>query len=73
MDVLAILLSLALLLLVAYRGWSVIFWAPVLALLAAVLSGLPILPGYTELYMGKAAVYFKSFFRFSCSERCSAS
>lgn len=62
MDVFAVLLSLALLLFVAYRGWSVIFWAPVLALLAAALSGLPVLPAYTELFMGQGALYFKKFF-----------
>jgi len=46
----------------AYRGFSVILFAPVFALLAAVLQGMPIMPSYTELFMAKAVVYIKSFF-----------
>lgn len=46
----------------AYRGYSVILFAPVFALLAAVLQGMPIMPSYTELFMAKAVVYIKSFF-----------
>ncbi len=62
MEVLAILLSLCLLMVFAYRGFSVILFAPVFALLAAVLSGLPILPTYTELYMVKTVGFVKNFF-----------
>ncbi|MBP2660792.1 MAG: Citrate transporter, partial [Firmicutes bacterium] len=46
----------------AYRGFSVILFAPVFALLAASLSGLPLMPAYTELFMAKAVTYIKSFF-----------
>lgn len=62
MDVLIILLSLGLLMFVAYRGYPVIFFAPILALLAAGLSGLPILPTYTEVFMVKLANYVKAYF-----------
>ena len=62
MEVLGILLSLFLLMYVAYMGFSVILFAPVFALLAAALQGLPIMPSYTELFMAKAVVYVKSFF-----------
>lgn len=62
MDVLGILLSLFLLMFFAYRGFSVILFAPVFALLAAVSQGLSPMPAYTELFMGKAVVYVKSFF-----------
>lgn len=62
MEVLAILLSLCLLMVFAYRGFSVILFAPVFALLAAVLSGLPILPTYTEIYMVKTVGFVKNFF-----------
>jgi H+/gluconate symporter-like permease len=62
MDVLGILLSLALLMYFAYRGFSVILFAPVFALLAALLSGLPLMPAYTEVFMAKAVTYIKSFF-----------
>ncbi|TCS96854.1 GntP family permease [Hazenella coriacea] len=62
MDVLAIFLALGLLILVAYRGYPVILFAPVFALLAAVLSGLPLLPTYTEVFMVKAVNYIKLYF-----------
>ena len=62
MDVISIILSLVLLMTFAYRGFSVIVVAPIFALCAAVLSGLPIMPSYTELFMGKAVFYIKSFF-----------
>ena len=61
MDIIAIVLSLFLLVTFAYRGFSVILFAPIFALLAASFSGLPILP-YTELFMAKAVTYIKSFF-----------
>ncbi len=62
MDVLGILLSLFLLIFMAYMGFSVILFAPVFALLAAATQGLPVMPSYTELFMVKAAVYVKMFF-----------
>ncbi|MEI6313792.1 MAG: GntP family permease [Syntrophus sp. (in: bacteria)] len=62
MEVLGILLSLLLLMFMAYMGFSVILFAPVFALLAAALQGLPIMPSYTELFMAKAVVYIKAFF-----------
>ncbi|MFC7441271.1 GntP family permease [Laceyella putida] len=46
----------------AYRGYPVILFAPVFALLAAGLSGLPLLPTYTEVFMVKAANYVKLYF-----------
>ena len=62
MEVLGILLSLFLLMFMAYMGFSVILFAPVFALLAAALQGLPVMPSYTELFMAKAVVYVKAFF-----------
>lgn len=62
METFGIILSLFLLIFFAYRGFSVILFAPVFALLAASLSGLPLMPAYTELFMAKAVVYIKSFF-----------
>lgn len=61
MEILLILLSLGLLMYLAFRGFSVILLAPVCALLAAMISGLPLLPTFTELFMTKSAGYFKSF------------
>ena len=62
MEILGIVLSLFLLMYVAYRGFSVILFAPVLALLAASMQGLDIMPAYTELFMERAVGYVKSFF-----------
>lgn len=62
MEVIGIVLSLFLLMFFAYRGFSVILFAPIFALLAASTSGLPLMPAYSELFMTKAAIYFKSFF-----------
>ena len=62
MEIASILLSLFLLIYFAYRGYSVILFAPILALLAAALQGLPTMPTYTELYMEKAVGYIKMFF-----------
>lgn len=62
MEVLGILFSLFLLIFFAYRGFSVIFFAPIFALIAAVSQGFPIMPTYTELFMAKGVTYIKSFF-----------
>ena len=62
MEVLGILLSLFLLMFFAYRGFSVILFAPIFALIAASTSGLSLMPAYTELFMAKAVTYVKSFF-----------
>jgi H+/gluconate symporter-like permease len=61
-EVLGIMLSLFLLMFMAYRGFSVILFAPVFALLAAASQGLSPMPTYTELFMAKTVVYVKSFF-----------
>lgn len=64
MAVLGILLSLGLLMFMAYRGFSVIFFAPIFAILAAVFSGMAIMPSYTEIYLPNLANYIKIFFPF---------
>ncbi|MHB9028730.1 MAG: GntT/GntP/DsdX family permease, partial [Candidatus Latescibacterota bacterium] len=62
MEIAGIALSLFLLMYMAYKGFSVILFAPVFALLAAAFQGLPVMPSYTELFMVKAVTYIKSFF-----------
>ena len=63
LGVAGIILSLALLMYLAYRGISVLILAPVLAMLAALLSGdIPILASYTEVFMPALAGYAKAFF-----------
>jgi H+/gluconate symporter-like permease len=61
---LGILISLGLLMYMAYRGFSVIFFAPIFALLAAAFSGLSPLPTFTELFLPQLAGYVKVYFPF---------
>jgi H+/gluconate symporter-like permease len=62
--VIGLLLGLGLLMFMAYRGFSVIFFAPVFALMAAAFSGLSIMPAYTELFLPSMAGYVKTYFPF---------
>ena len=62
MEVVAIILSLVLLTLIAYRGYSVILFAPVCSLVAILVAGYDIMPAYTERFMPALANYVKSFF-----------
>ncbi len=57
-----IFLALALLMWLAFRGWSILGLAPVAALLAAVFSGTPLLASWTQIYMGSAAGFVAQFF-----------
>jgi H+/gluconate symporter-like permease len=61
-DIVAIVVALGVLMAVAYRGLSVILFAPLCALLAVALSGGPLLPSYTETFMAGAAGYIRAFF-----------
>lgn len=60
--VLGIIISLAVLTFIAYRGYSVILFAPVAALIAVATAGLPLMPTYTEVFMPKAMAFAKSYF-----------
>ncbi|MFZ7103397.1 MAG: GntP family permease [Peptococcaceae bacterium] len=60
--VLGIVFSLALLMFIAYRGYSVILFAPVCALIAAATAGWPLLATYTEVFMPNGMNYAKSYF-----------
>lgn len=52
MDILAVLLSLLLLMYFAFRGVTLLILAPLLALLAAALTGaLPLLASFTQIFM----------------------
>lgn len=62
MGLLGILLGLALLIGLAYRSWSVLLLAPLAALVAALLSGEPMLAHWTETFMGGAARFLAQFF-----------
>lgn len=60
-----ILIALGLLMYLAYRGIGVLVLAPLLALLAAALAGLPLLASYTQVFMpalgGFVVLYFPLF------------
>src|SRR6516162_1148604 len=62
MALAGILVSLALLVLLAYRGWSVLLLAPAAAALAAGLAGQPVLAHWTQTFMESAARFVAQFF-----------
>jgi H+/gluconate symporter-like permease len=62
MGLLGILLGLGLLVWFAYRGWSILLLAPAAAVIAAALSGEPLLAHWTQTFMGGAAGFLAQFF-----------
>ncbi|WP_112874667.1 GntP family permease [Paracoccus endophyticus] len=63
MGLFGILLSLALLMYLAYRGINVLILAPLLALLAVLMAGdLPILATYTQIFMKSLGGYVITYF-----------
>ena len=64
MAVIGILLSLALLMFMAYRGFSVIVFAPIFAIAAAIFSGMAVMPTYTEIFLPNLGNYVKVYFPF---------
>ena len=62
MGLVGILLGLALLMWLAYRGWSVLMVAPVAALLAAAISREPLLAHWTQTFMGGAGQFVTQWF-----------
>lgn len=61
-GLLGILLALALLMWLAFRGWSVLLVAPAAALLAAAMSGEPLLAHWTQTFMGSASRFVAQWF-----------
>ncbi|MGA8560498.1 MAG: GntP family permease [Pseudolabrys sp.] len=62
MGLFAILFALGLLMWLAYRGWSVLLVSPLAALVAAALSGEPLLAHWTQTFMNGAARFFIQWF-----------
>lgn len=62
MGLLGILLALALLIFLAFRGWSVLLLAPAAGLLAAAAAAEPLLAHWTQTFMGSAARFLAQFF-----------
>jgi H+/gluconate symporter-like permease len=61
-DLPGILVALALLMWLAYRGWSILLLAPAMALVAAGFSGEPLLAHWTQTFMPSAAKFLAQFF-----------
>lgn len=62
LGILGIILSLALLITLAYRGMPVIIAAPIASVVALVFSGAPILASYTEIFMPALANFVMNYF-----------
>jgi H+/gluconate symporter-like permease len=62
MGLIGILLGLTLLMWLAYRGWSILLAAPAAALLAAAISGEPLLAHWTETFMRGASNFVFQWF-----------
>src|SRR6201996_1201643 len=62
MGLLGILIGLALLVWLAFRGWSVLLLAPAAALVAAIFGGQPLLASWTQIFMESAARFLAQFF-----------
>jgi H+/gluconate symporter-like permease len=62
MGLAGILVALALLIWLAYRGWSVLLLAPAAALLAAAIAREPLLANWTQTFMGSGAQFIAQFF-----------
>jgi H+/gluconate symporter-like permease len=61
-GVIGIILSLGMLMYLAYRGITVLILAPILALVAATFSGMPLMATFTHVFMPNVANYFSMFF-----------
>jgi H+/gluconate symporter-like permease len=62
MGLLGILLGLALLIALAFRGWTILLLAPIAALIAAAFAGEPLLASWTQTFMTSAASFIAQFF-----------
>jgi H+/gluconate symporter-like permease len=62
MGLLGILVGLALLIALAFRGWSVLLLAPAAAIVAALFGGEPLLAHWTQTFMRSAAQFVAQFF-----------
>ncbi|MCF3935246.1 GntP family permease [Acuticoccus sp. M5D2P5] len=62
MGLFGILVALAVLMALAFRGWTILLLAPFAALVAAAFSGEPLLAHWTQTFMGAAAGFVAQFF-----------
>jgi H+/gluconate symporter-like permease len=61
-GLLGILAGLAVLMALAFRGWTILLLAPLAAMIAAAFSGEPLLAHWTQTFMGAAAGFVAQFF-----------
>ena len=59
---LGIVIGLVLLMVLAYKGYSILWVAPLTALVVAAFGGLALLPAYTDVYMEGFVSFTKSWF-----------
>ncbi|WP_240484030.1 GntP family permease [Corynebacterium sputi] len=62
LGIIGIVLSLVLLITLAYRGVPILIAAPIASVVALIFSGAPILPAYTEIFMPAMAGFVGNFF-----------
>lgn len=62
MGLIGIVAGLALLMALAFRGWTILLLAPAAALVAASFSGEPLLAHWTQTFMGAASGFVAQFF-----------
>ncbi len=62
MGLVGILVALAALMWLAYRGWSILLLAPAAALVTAAFAREPLLANWTQTFMGSAAQFLAQFF-----------
>lgn len=62
MELFLIVISLCLLMFFAFRGYSLILFAPICALIAAAASSYSLMPVYSETFMTRAAEYVKIYY-----------
>jgi H+/gluconate symporter-like permease len=62
LGLLGIVLALGLMMWLAFRGWSVLLVAPAAAMLAAAMSGEPLLAHWTQTFMGGASRFVAQWF-----------
>ncbi|MDP3693718.1 GntP family permease [Bradyrhizobium sp.] len=61
-GILGILIALGLLIYLSYRGFSVLLLAPLMALVAVLLGGAPLLASYTQIFMPAMGSFIVQFF-----------
>lgn len=62
LGLIGVLLALGLLIFLAYRGFSVLYLAPITALVAVAFAGLPLVATYTQIFMPAVGKYIITYF-----------